>query len=60
MITEKDLTVEQRMAISLAIDFMCRNIRRYSNTSMICQDKRVSFGEAINILADIVTIKDTK
>lgn len=60
MVTEKDLTVEQRMAISLAIDTMDRNINRYFNKSIICQDKRVSYGEAINILTNMIAIKEAK
>lgn len=60
MVTEKDLSVEQRMAIKLAIDCMDRNFKRNFNRLIVCQDKRVGFGEAINILTDMVTIKEQK
>lgn len=58
MVTEKDLTQEQKMAISLAIDTMDRNINRYFNRVMVCNDVRVSYGKAINILADMIAIKE--
>lgn len=58
MVTEKDLSVEQRMAVSMAIDCMERNFKRNWNRLMYCQDKRIGFGEAINILTDMVTIKE--
>lgn len=60
MVTEKDLTVEQQMAIKMAIDCMERNFKRNWNRLMYCQDKRIGFGEAINILTDMIMIKDTK
>lgn len=60
MVSEKDLSVEQRMAVSMAIDCMERNFKRNWNRFMRCQDKRVGFGEAINILAEMVTIKEKK
>lgn len=58
MVTEKDLSVEQRMAIKIAIDCMERNFKRNFNRMIVCQDKRVGFGEAINILTDMVTIEE--
>ena len=58
MVTEKDLSVEQRMAVSMAIACMERNFKRNWNKLMDCQDKKIGFGEAINILTEMVTIKE--
>ena len=58
MVTEKDLSTEQQLAIKMAIDCMERNFKRNWNRLMCCQDKRIGFGEAINILTDMVTIKE--
>ena len=60
MVTEKDLSVEQRMAVSMAIACMERNFKRNWNKLMYCQDKKIGFGEAINILTEMVTIKEQK
>ena len=40
MVTEKDLSVEQRMAVSMAIACMERNFKRNWNKLMYCQDKK--------------------
>lgn len=60
MVTEKDLSVEQNMAIKMAIDCMERNFKRNWNRLMYCQDKRIGFGEAINILTEMITLKEQK
>lgn len=61
MVTEKDLSVEQNMAIKLAIDCMERNINRYFNRRIMNNTGiSVGFGEAINILTEMITIKEQK
>ena len=40
MVTEKDLSVEQRMAVSMAIACMEKNFKRNWNKLMYCQDKK--------------------
>lgn len=59
MATEKDLTQEQVMAIKLAIDCMERNYKRNWNRAIVNRDMdvRVEFGQAINILQDMILIK---
>ena len=43
MVTEKDLSVEQRMAVSMAIACMEKNFKRNWNKLMYCQDKKGVF-----------------
>lgn len=59
MVTEKDLSQEQCMAIKLAIDCMDRNFKRNYNKAIFNREMgvRVEFGQAINILEDMITIK---
>lgn len=50
------MTDKQKYAIKLAIEIMDRNFKRYSNVSYGNRETgvRIGFGEAINILKDMV------
>lgn len=48
------LSKKQVTALKFAINTMDRNFKRYCMSTMYCGEERVSFGEAINILADMV------
>ena len=50
------MTDKQKYAIKLAINIMDRNFNRYSNVSYGNRETgvRIGFGEAINILVDMV------
>ena len=48
------LTKREITALKFAIDTMERNAKRYAMTAMYNGEERISFGEAINILEEII------